>query len=44
MDTYVNLHTARTGVQHQPVNVQLVLDSFAVQDVAEDTLCTLWFL
>lgn len=38
MDTNVNLHTACRGVQHQPVNVQLVIDSFAIQDVAEHTL------
>lgn len=44
LDTYVNLHAARRGVQQQPENDQLVVDSFAVPDVAEDhslRMCTI---
>lgn len=38
MYTCLNLHVMRSGVQHQPVIVQLVIDSFPLRVCAEGTL------
>lgn len=41
MYTCLNLHVMRSGVQHQPVIVQLVIDSFPLRVCAEGTLARL---